>query len=164
MKTHKFARKPLYVDAVRVTRENIKEVAEWCDGKISVDNEEASPTHGQEFIQVRVHRPINDRQTQAFIGDWVLFAKNGFKVYTAKAFDKSFDKVKTLNKEQADAAGIKVPHEPRRKPKKPVRQLANPVLRNEQAEMLKKPSDTQVKFQSEKDEADKLIDEVLRNG
>lgn len=113
MKTHKFARKPFYVDAVRVSEANMEEVAEWCQGEILVDDDEQSPTHGQKYIKVKVHRPLTDDQTRAFIGKWVLFAGTGFKVYNPKAFDKSFEKVKTLTKAQADEAGIKVPHEPR---------------------------------------------------
>ncbi len=110
MKTHKFARKPFYVDAVRVSEANIAEVAEWCGGSV-----EKTEDDGQSYVKVQVHRPLNERQSQAFIGDWVLFAGTGYKVYTPKAFDKSFEKVKTLTKAQADEAGIKVPHEPRPK-------------------------------------------------
>jgi hypothetical protein len=113
MKTHKFARKPFYVDAVRVSEDNIAEVAEWCQGEVLSDGDEGK------YVKVRVHRPLTDRQTKAFIGDWVLYAGTGFKVYTPKAFDKSFEKVKTLTKAQADEAGIKVPHEPRKPPRQP---------------------------------------------
>ena len=117
MKTNKFARKPFYVDAVRVSEANMEEVAEWCKGTVETDAD------GVKFIRVEVHRPLTEGQTQAYVGRWVLFAGAGFKVYTPKAFDKSFEKVKgQLTKEQADAAGIKVPHEPRPKndPKKAV--------------------------------------------
>ena len=123
MKTHKFARKTFYVDAARVSELNIEEVASWCSGTIKQDQT------GHTYIDVNVDRPLNDRQTQAYVGDWVLASVNGkgFKVYTPKAFDKSFEKVKTLTKEQADAAGVTVPHEPRpsnengnRKDKKPI--------------------------------------------
>jgi hypothetical protein len=131
LKTHKFARKPFYVDAVRVSENNIAEVAEWCKGTIKTTEE------GAQFIEVEVYRPINDRQTQAHIGDWVLYAGNGFKVYTPKAFDKSFERVKTLTKDQADAAGIKVPHEPRPKSRAIPRKPTNPVLSKENAEKLR---------------------------
>lgn len=107
MKTHKFVRKPLYVDAVRISETNMEEVAQWCSGTIETDDK------GQRFVKVEVYRALNDRQTQGFVGDWVLFAGSGYKVYTPKAFDRSFDKVKYLTKEQADTAGIKPPHEPR---------------------------------------------------
>ena len=128
MKTHKFARKPFYVDAVRVSETNIEEVAQWCDGIIEDSSE-------GKFIRVKVHRPLTERQTQAFIGDWVLFAGSGFKVYVPKAFDKSFEKVKHLTKAQADEAGIKVPHEKSQKPKQaPPR---NPVLTDEKAKVIR---------------------------
>lgn len=115
MKTHKFARKPFYVDAVRVSDANIGEVAAWCQGVVCCDDDNPEA----QYISVKVHRPLTERQTQAFVGDWVLFAGTGFKVYTPKAFDKSFEKVKYLSKEQADIAGIRPPHEPR-VPKNPV--------------------------------------------
>lgn len=112
LKLHKFARKPFYVDAVRVSEENMAKVAEWCGGEIKNDSQEGP------YIKVKVHRPLTERQSMAFLGDWVLFAGTGFKVYTPKAFDKSFEKVRTLTKEQADEAGIKVPHEPKKLSKK----------------------------------------------
>lgn len=109
MKTHKFARKPFYVDAVRVTTENVEDVAKWCNGELR------RSTEGASFIKVRVNRPLTTRQTEAHVGDWVLYSANGYKVYTQKAFDKSFEKVKTLTKAQADEAGITVPIEPKRR-------------------------------------------------
>lgn len=111
-KLSKFARKPFYVDAVRVSEDNLEEVAKWCSGEIFTDSMEGR------YVKVRVHRPLTDRQTKAFVGDWVLFAGTGFKVYTPKAFDKSFEKVKHLTKAQADEAGIKVPHEKSQRPAK----------------------------------------------
>lgn len=143
LKTHKFARKPFYVDAVRVSEANMEDVAKWCEGAVQSNDEGV-------FISVKVHRPLTERQTQAFIGDWVLFAGSGFKVYTPKAFDKSFEKVKTLTKAQADEAGIKVPHEKREKPSE--RKLVQNVGAAIREAAMSKP----------KDAADQLIDEVLR--
>ena len=154
MKTHKFARKPFYVDAVRVTESNMEEVAKWCQGDIQ-SNEVGK------FISVQVFRPMGERQTQAFVGDWVLYAGSGFKIYTPKAFDKAFEKVKTLTKAQADEAGIKVPHEKRRQPKKAVpREPKNPVLTKAQVIELGKAAKENPP--SDRDEAEKLIQEVLR--
>lgn len=142
LKTHKFARKPFYVDAVRVSEDNMEAVAEWSDGKIEIAS--GGESDGQKFIKIKTYRPISERQTQAFVGDWVLWAGTGFKVYTPAAFDKTFEKVKTLSKAQADEAGIKVPHEKSQRPE--------PV----------KASKPQAPPTRKKDEADKLIDEVLR--
>lgn len=111
MKTVKYARKPFYVDAIQVTAENMKAVAKWCQGTITTDGD------GVDYIKVRVHRPLTEDQTKAYIGKWVLYAGTGYKVYTAAAFEKSFAKVTTLSKEEADKAGIFVPHEPRQLPK-----------------------------------------------
>lgn len=169
LKTHKFARKTFYVDGVRVTPENMEEVAKWCGGEILTD-----PQDGQ-YIKVRVHRPLTDRQTKAFVGDWVLYAGTGFKVYTAKAFDKSFEKVRTLTKAQADEAGIKVPHEKSQRPKRPVpsalrKKPANPVLDAAGAEAIRKQQEdfaNQMEQNAddkplEGDEVDKLFNEVLK--
>lgn len=101
LKTRKFARKPIYVDAIRVTEENFEEVAEWCNGRIDKTLDDVP------YISVKVYRPRNDRQTMAFYGDWVLLFGSSFKVYSPSSFDKSFERVKTLTKEQADAAGIR---------------------------------------------------------
>lgn len=92
METQTYARKPFYVQAVRVTEENFEKVAEWTGGEIQ------SAKQGK-FIKVDVQKVIYERQTQAFVGDWVLNSQNGevnsFKVYTNAAFTKSFEIVKT---------------------------------------------------------------------
>ena len=85
--TEKFARKPFYVDTVQVTEENINDVAAWCEGEVRTFAD------GNKYVKVHVHRPLNDRQTMASIGDWVLFAGSGFKVYTTKAFFASFEPI-----------------------------------------------------------------------
>lgn len=83
MQTTKYIRKPFEVEAVQVTDENIEEVKEWCQGTLESDD--------RRFIRVRVARALNERQTKAYAGDWVLYAGTGFKVYTSKAFYKTFE-------------------------------------------------------------------------
>lgn len=78
-----YVRKPFEVEAVEVTEENIKEAAQWCQGTLMEDS--------RPYIKVRVARPLNERQTKAYPGDWILYAGTGFKVYTAKAFYKTFE-------------------------------------------------------------------------
>lgn len=166
MKTHKFARKPFYVDAVRISEANMKEVAEWCGGEIleeeiAIDNE----TRLVSYIKVEVHRPLNPRQTQGFIGDWVLDAGSrnpqpAFKVYTPKAFDKSFEKVKHLTKAQADEAGIKVPHEPR-PPKTETPVPTPPVLAGLEVVELDAEEEKSEPKVAPKSQASRMIDEVL---
>lgn len=83
----KYVRKPFYVEAVQVTAENMEDVAKWCSGELRKQGEDES------YIKVWVQRPLDERQTKAFIGDWVLYAGTGFKVYMTKAFEKSFEAV-----------------------------------------------------------------------
>lgn len=91
--TQKFVRKPLVVDAVQVTAENFEAIADWCQGEI-LDNSgdsPAKPNPGAHYIRVRVHQPKVPRQTKAYIGDWILYTERGYKIYTPKAFESSFE-------------------------------------------------------------------------
>ncbi len=88
MKTEQYIRKPFEVDAIQVTEENWEEVANWCMGEMRT---KSGPDRGlTKYIKVRVHRPLNARQTEAYVGDWILYANKGYKVYTEKAFNESF--------------------------------------------------------------------------
>ena len=82
VETTKYVRKPFEVDAVLVTEANMEAVSEWCQGSLESDH--------RPYIKVRVARALNERQTKAYPGDWILYAGTGFKVYTAKAFHKTF--------------------------------------------------------------------------
>jgi len=90
----KYSRKPFDVEAVELSPENIDEVALWCGGEVRTSD--LSKTGGQEgyqqYIKVPVKRPLNDRQTRAYYGDWVVGQDGSFKVYTPKAFTSSFQK------------------------------------------------------------------------
>lgn len=88
MQTQQFSRKPFYVDAVRVTPENMEEVAGWCKGTLV---QEVVDGTLKQYIKVDVRNPQTENQTRARVGDWVLIAGNsGFKVYTNKAFEMTF--------------------------------------------------------------------------
>lgn len=92
VETTRYIRKPLYVDAVRVTPQNIQELAEWCDGKIDMGYPNPNQTgKKKKYIKVNVLNPRNPRQTMAFIGDWLLRQGDSFKIYTFKAFQLAFD-------------------------------------------------------------------------
>lgn len=93
--TTKYVRKPMYVDAVQVTEDNFLEVRKWCQGE--VNDKEGRAIKGinadpkQHHIKVRVHQPKTPRQQKAYVGDWVLYTEWGYKVYTSKSFERSFD-------------------------------------------------------------------------
>lgn len=82
----RYVRKPFVVEAIRVTAENMEEVAAWCKGEIKLLSKDGTP-----YIKVDVTRPLNERQTMAFEGNWVLLAENGYKVFTDKPFRNSYE-------------------------------------------------------------------------
>lgn len=86
--TTRYIRKPLYVDAVQVTEENFDELVSWCNGTVEIEE-----SNGKRFIRIWVHNPMGPRQTKAFVDDWILRHMKGFKIYTKKAFEASFDEV-----------------------------------------------------------------------
>jgi hypothetical protein len=89
-----YERIPFDVTAVRVTSKNIEQVAAWCGGEVLTSSKKDRDLErgriDEKYVKVRVYRPMGDRQTMAFVGDWVLYAGKGYKVYTNLAFQKTF--------------------------------------------------------------------------
>ncbi|QJD49647.1 hypothetical protein HWD32_gp72 [Gordonia phage Secretariat] len=92
-----FQRKPFQVEAVQITEENFEKVAAWCGGSIVTVQETRHqallPGKPKRFIQVNVTRPLSKRQTEAYVGDWILFASKGYKVYANRPFLKNFESI-----------------------------------------------------------------------
>lgn len=89
--TKQYIKKSIVVEAVRVTTGNLEAVAEWCQGKVQQDTKPGDiKGTGKKYIKVRVHHPINTRQTKARPGDWILYTDRGYKIYTNKAFHESW--------------------------------------------------------------------------
>lgn len=107
VQTQEFVRKTFKIQAVQVTEDNINEVAKWCSGEVKT----ALNGQGKTFIEVNVKKPMSDRQKQAFVGDWVLYNKSGYKVYTDRAFNACFEAppspIEQLFTEQDIAAGAR---------------------------------------------------------
>jgi hypothetical protein len=91
-----YERVPFNVEAVRITLDNFDDVAKWCGGekKLEKRGPDRSGTRNlTQFIEVPVNNPLTEKQKLAFVGNWVLKAGTGFKVYTDKAFQACFRKV-----------------------------------------------------------------------
>lgn len=88
MQTQKYFRKQLEVEAVQVTHENLHDVAEWCGGDVRYEKDDQPKTA---YVKVQVHRPQSEKQTKAFISDWVLKSDSGYKVYPNRSFLTTFD-------------------------------------------------------------------------
>ena len=81
----KYKRKELIVSAVEITDENMEEVAEWCRGRIQLDENKE-----RRIVGMKVFHPVNKRQTQGYVGDFMV-KLNGFKVYEPKSLNNMFD-------------------------------------------------------------------------
>lgn len=88
-----YTTKPRDVKAVKITAENMAEAAEWCSGTVVGEGDSA-------FISLKVHRPLNKRQTEGHIGDWLVLQGKNFKVFLPDPFRFGFDK-QTLPKDTA---------------------------------------------------------------
>lgn len=84
-----YRRKSFSTKAARVTPLNIEELAKWCRGKILDGEKEGN--FSRQYIKVRVAFPVNDRQTEAHTGDWLVKRNQAFKIYTDKAFHRTFE-------------------------------------------------------------------------
>lgn len=97
MNVGRYTRKPLHVQAIQVTSENMGDVAKWCNGQLTkqvlptfskeAEGREAQP---QECIKVPVVRPLNHRLGYAFVGDYVVKSSSNFRVYLEKIFNNTF--------------------------------------------------------------------------
>lgn len=85
-----FNRKPFNVTAARVTPLNIEELAEACGGTIMHDGDKEG-NFSRDYIKVRVAFPLNEEQTRARIGDWLVKQGRTFKVYKDKPFRSTFE-------------------------------------------------------------------------
>lgn len=106
LKIEAYIRKPFEIQAVRVTKDNLEEVASWCKGEVLTNEDSATK---ERLIKVEVRNPLNEKQTRAFVGDWVLHSgSGGYKVYTDQAFRRSFDRVRTLQPTEVAEASKKL--------------------------------------------------------
>lgn len=94
--TKQYVKKPLYVEAVRITRRNFFEVVQWCEGYVQTERPDHHEHPNKKYIKLQTHNPINMRQTKAFVGDWILKTERGVKVYSHKNFLESFDEVEEI--------------------------------------------------------------------
>jgi len=88
MMTQTYQRKPLTVEAVQITEENLYEVAKWCEGDVRTHN-----ITGKKFIQVDVLHPKDPKQTRASVGNWILKSEQGFKIFSDSAFKSGWERI-----------------------------------------------------------------------
>lgn len=98
LQIEQFRRKTFNVDAIQVTPDNIDEVAEWCGGDVRTEQQKGKNV---KFVKVRVYKALDDEQTKAFVGNFVVYMGSGYKVYKYNAFMRTFEKTKKTAAEEA---------------------------------------------------------------
>ena len=92
LKIQEFSRKTFTVEAVEVTEENLKEVAQWCGGRVKMNG-------GDPYVHVPVRKPANPNKPanpfKAFVGYKVLKSgEKSFRVYSPTGFEAAFELVR----------------------------------------------------------------------
>lgn len=80
-----YVRKPLVVEAYRLTEENLYDVAKWCDGEVHTNAVDGR------YVLVDVLHPTTQAQKIAKPGSWILRSSQGFKIFTDRAFTRGFE-------------------------------------------------------------------------
>lgn len=84
--TEIWSRNSFDAECVRVTEENIQDVAEWCDGSIT----RLMTQYPKKYIRFNVVQYNEHREAKAFIGDWVILVKGEFKHYRDESFHRAY--------------------------------------------------------------------------
>lgn len=110
MKATKFMRIPFFVSGYEVTKDNMDELAKWCEGHV-VRGDGDEP-----FIRVPVVRPTNKKQTEARLGMWVIVSmvrgEPSYKVYSKEWLLTQFYMMPDDAFDALDAAVIEPPSIP----------------------------------------------------
>lgn len=81
-------RKPFPVRGFEVTETNMDAIARWCVGHV-VREDVPRP-----FVRVPVSRSVNEKQTRAYVGTWVIASvfegQTSYKVYKKEWLDRTF--------------------------------------------------------------------------
>lgn len=86
-----YSRKPFHVKVVQITPMNMEELAEICGGTIHEFEAKEGEIY-RKFIQVPVRRPLNKRQSEGHVGDWLTKQGSTYKVYQDKQFRQQFNR------------------------------------------------------------------------
>lgn len=98
-----YRRKTFTVQAIQVTADNMKGLAEWCGGNVivyfpDISRQSGDYRAGQTCVEVVIGR-VNGREqkARAYPGDWItkLHDVDDFRVYRDKTFLQAFEEVRS---------------------------------------------------------------------
>lgn len=109
-----YRRKTFTVQAIQVTADNMKGLAEWCDGNMivywpDISRQSGDYRAGQTCVEVLIG-VVNGRpqKARAYPGDWItrLHDTNNFRVYRNKTFLEAFEEVRSEIEKRERLLGI----------------------------------------------------------
>jgi hypothetical protein len=74
-------------EAILVTRGNMGAVAHWCGGTVEVTKDRGVT---ELYIAVPICNKSKGRPKRAYLGQWVIYDADGFKVYEDQNFHQLF--------------------------------------------------------------------------
>ena len=102
MKIETYERRPNHVDAIKVTWENMHDVAKWCSGEVVDGDLETGVSTHILMPEYNGRKRGGDTRLRAFVGDWVLKSQAipgrpqaheaQFKVFFDRGFRMAFQK------------------------------------------------------------------------
>jgi hypothetical protein len=94
METKEFARKTFTVQAVEVTLENYREVAEWCKGEVVFESTKMLGTTTKlPVIKIKGQGDNRGKEFKATLGCYVVELKGSFRSYRPPQFWSSFEEL-----------------------------------------------------------------------
>lgn len=107
--TTTYQRKTFRVQAIKVTEENMGELAEWCGGRVHIETSGPHGGLGDPYIAVPISRIAGRVQTApAKVGDWItrLTDANNFRVYRNKTFREVFEEIANAEQKYAEVHAV----------------------------------------------------------
>ncbi len=93
-------RKAFAIKYVEVTEENFRAVADWCGGVAGGEGKDR-------FVRVIDKNAMNQRQTKAFLGDFMLWSEEtrSYKAFSRKSFNKAFERLEHVEHDRSSVTG-----------------------------------------------------------
>jgi hypothetical protein len=84
-----WTKKSFDVQAAQVTEQDMETIAEWCGGRIYIQHNEGEER--QFYIQFTGIQHKEKKEIKAFVGDWITFVRDEFRLFHDTQFKRAYD-------------------------------------------------------------------------
>ena len=91
LNTKNYKSKPIFVEAVQISEDNMNEIASWVNGEIITISDSSKDKTQISFVKAHVLRSKGYIRNKGYVGDWIVKSDLGVKFYTNAAFERSFE-------------------------------------------------------------------------